>query len=174
MCMLIIENRTISKGCLMAYVDPTYGPRIASTGQRIIPPQHLYTDPNDSSYGYGDYPHVTIKYGFEPDIDRMDVAKILKGVSPFLVNLVALNQFNSHTDYDVVKFEVAKNPTLMELRRRCDGYPNTDSYPEYKPHMTLAYVKKGAFPHIREGLNIAVPITRFKYSGPNGKYLINL
>jgi hypothetical protein len=60
------------------------------------------------------------------------------------------------------------------LRRRCDGYPNSDSYPDYKPHMTLAYVKKGTFPHIRENLNIALPITRFKYSGPNGKYFINL
>jgi len=174
MCMLLTENRHVEKGCLMAYVDPTYGPRIATTGQRIIPPQSLYTDPEDPTYGYDTEPHVTVKYGFEPDIDRMDVARILKGVAPFLVKLRALNQFNTNPNYDVVKFEVEKHPVLMELRRRCDGYPNTDSYPDYKPHMTLAYVKKGAFPHIREGLNIAVPITRFKYSGPNGKYFVNL
>ena len=63
---------------------------------------------------------------------------------------------------------------MTELRRRCDGCPNTDSYPDYKPHMTLAYVQKGKFPHKRDGLNISVPITKFKYSGPNGKYFINL
>jgi hypothetical protein len=171
--MLITENRHAEKGCLMAYVDPTYGPRITSTGQRLIPPQILYTDPNDPTYGYDNEPHVTLKYGFEPDISKMDVATILQGVKPFNVVLKSLNQFQNEK-YDVVKFEVHKCPVLTELRRRCDGYPNSDSYPDYKPHMTLAYVKKGTFPHIRENLNIALPITRFKYSGPNGKYFINL
>ena len=171
--MLLKEDRHNECGCLMAYVDPTYGPRIASTGQRLVPPQHLYTDPEDPTYGYDNEPHVTIKYGFRPDLDRMDVARILKGVAPFLVKLIALNQFQNEK-YDVVKFEVEKHPVLMELRKRCNGYPNTDSYPDYKPHMTLAYVKKGTFPYSRDGLNIAVPITRFKYSGPNGKYFINL
>ena len=171
--MLITENRHAEKGCLMAYVDPTYGPRITSTGQRLIPPQILYTDPNDPTYGYDNEPHVTLKYGFEPDISKMDVATILQGIKPFNVVLKSLNQFQNE-NYDVVKFEVHKCPVLTELRRRCDGYPNSDSYPDYKPHLTLAYVKKGTFPHIRENLNIALPITRFKYSGPKGRYFINL
>jgi 2'-5' RNA ligase len=171
--MILNENRFFKKGCLMAYVDPTYGPRIASTGKRIIPPQILYNDDEDPTFGYSDEPHVTIKYGFEPDINKTDVIKILKGVTPFYVKLKALNQFQNEK-YDVVKFEVEKHPLLMELRRRCDTYPNTDSYPDYIPHMTLGYVKKGTFSHIREGLNITLPITRFKYSGKSKSYFINL
>jgi hypothetical protein len=171
--MLLNENRHVEKGCLMAYVDPTYGPRISATGQRIVPPQNLYTDPEDPTFGYENEPHVTVKYGFEPDIDKLDVARILKGVAPFMVKLKALNLFENDK-FDVVKFEVDHHPILAELRKRCDAYPNSDKYPDYKPHMTLAYVKKGTFPHIREGLNIAVPITRFKYNGPNGKYFVNL
>ena len=157
----------------MAYVDPTYGLQILKVGRRAIPSSILYTDPEDPTYGYDNEPHVTLKYGFEPDLDRNTIAEILKGTKPFNVVLTSLNQFQNEK-YDVVKFEVQKCPILTELRRRCDGYPNTDSYPDYKPHMTLAYVKKGTFPHIRENLNIALPITRFKYSGPNGKYFINL
>jgi hypothetical protein len=171
--MILSENRHVEKGCLMAYVDPTYGLQILKVGRRAIPSSILYTDPEDPTYGYDNEPHVTLKYGFEPDLDRNTIAEILKGTKPFNVVLTSLNQFQNEK-YDVVKFEVQKCPILTELRRRCDGYPNTDSYPDYKPHMTLAYVKKGTFPHIRENLNIALPITRFKYSGPNGKYFINL
>jgi hypothetical protein len=171
--MILSENRHVEKGCLMAYVDPTYGLQVLKVGRRAIPSSILYTDPEDPTYGYDNEPHVTLKYGFEPDLDRNTIAEILKGTKPFKVVLTSLNQFQNEK-YDVVKFEVQKCPILTELRRRCDGYPNTDSYPDYKPHMTLAYVKKGTFPHIRENLNIALPITRFKYSGPNGKYFINL
>ena len=157
----------------MAYVDPTYGPRIAATGQRIIAPQSVYTDPDDPTYGYDTEPHVTLKYGFEPDLTKSAVASIINDVKPFILRIRALNQFLNEK-YDVVKFEIEQHPILTKLRSRCDMYPNTDSYPDYNPHMTLAYVKKGTFPHIREGLNIAVPITRFKYSGPSGRYFINL
>lgn len=171
--MILSENRHVEKGCLMAYVDPTYGLQVLNVGRRAIPSNILYTDPEDPTYGYDNEPHVTLKYGFEPDLDKSTIAEILKGTKPFKVVLTSLNQFQNEK-YDVVKFEVQKCPILTELRRRCDGYPNTDSYPVYKPHMTLAYVKKGTFPHIRENLNVALPITRFKYSGPNGKYFINL
>ena len=171
--MLIVENRHVEKGCLMAQVDAKYAPRILKLGRTVIPENLLYTDPNDPTYGYDDEPHCTIKYGFEPDLNKMEVAKILKGIKPFKIVLKSLNQFQNE-NYDVIKFEVQRCPTLTELRRRCDGYPNSDNYPDYNPHMTLAYVKKGTFPHIRENLNIALPITRFKYSGPNGKYFINL
>jgi 2'-5' RNA ligase len=85
-----------------------------------------------------------------------------------------LTQFQNEK-YDVVKFDVEKNEILSEIRRRCDCYKNEDKYTDYKPHMTLAYVQKGRFPHIKEGLNLSVPVTRFKYSGQNGRKLyINL
>ena len=75
----------------------------------------------------------------------------------------------------MVKFNVDRNDDLVRLRERCDGYKNEDKYPDYKPHMTLAYVKKGTFPQVDRKLNIELPITRFKYSGMNGKNLyINL
>jgi len=163
-------NRHVEKGCLMAMVEPTYGPHIVRIGKTAIPPEILYTDPNDPTYGYDEEPHVTLKYGFLPDLQRKDVATILKGVKPFNIILKALSQFNNE-NYDVVKFDVDKNnQQLMELRNRCDRLPNEDSYPDYHPHMTLAYVQKGKFPHTKDGLNIVIPITRFKYSGPQSIY----
>ncbi len=119
-------NRHVEKGCLMAMVEPTYGPHIVRIGKTAIPPEILYTDPNDPTYGYDEEPHVTLKYGFLPDLQRKDVATILKGVKPFNIILKALSQFNNE-NYDVVKFDVDKNnQQLMELRNRCDRLPNED------------------------------------------------
>lgn len=171
---MITENRHNDYGCLMAMVEPTYGPHVVRLGRTAIPPQILYTDPNDPSYGYDNEPHVTLKYGFAPDLTRKDLATILQGIKPFAVKLKGLTQFNNEM-YDVVKFDVEKDDLLTELRKRCDVYKNEDKYPDYKPHMTLAYVQKGKFPFLKENLNISLPITRFKYSGQDGKKLyINL
>ncbi len=171
---LITENRHNEFGCLMAMVEPTRGPHIIKFGKTVIPSQILYIDPNDSTYGYDDEPHITTKYGYSPDLTRANLATILQGIKPFVVKLTGLTQFQNEK-YDVVKFDVENNEILSEIRRRCDCYKNEDKYPDYKPHMTLAYVQKGRFPHIKEGLNLSVPVTRFKYSGQNGKKLyINL
>ena len=93
--MILSENRHVEKGCLMAYVDPTYGLQILKVGRRAIPSSILYTDPEDPTYGYDNEPHVTLKYGFEPDLDRKTIAEILKGTKPFNVVLTSLNQFQN-------------------------------------------------------------------------------
>lgn len=161
-------------GCLMAMVKPTYGPHIVKMNKTAIPSGILYIDDNDPTYGYDEEPHVTIKYGFVPDLTRRDLASILSDIKPFVVRLMGLSQFKNER-YDVVKFDVECGEQLRLLRERCDGYANEDKYPEYKPHMTLAYVQKDKFPDIGKVLDINVPITRFKYSGRDGKSLyINL
>lgn len=161
-------------GCLMAMVDSTYGPHVVKIGKTVVPSEILYTDPNDPSYGYDEEPHVTVKYGFTPDLTRRNVADILKDVRPFDINLKALNLFESE-QYDVVKYEVEKNEILSKLRGRADLFANEDRFPEYNPHMTIAYVKPGSFKERGSNMNIRLPITRFKYSGMDGNNLyINL
>lgn len=172
--LFLKENRHNDYGCLMAIVDPTYGPHVIRFGQRIVPPSILYTDPNGSSYGYDDEPHVTIKYGFTKDLNKDDLANILRDVTPFNIVLNKMTQFQNEK-YDVVKFDVTHNDVLNRLRDRVDVFKNEDKYPDYHPHMTVAYVQKDKFPHTKDNLNIKLPISRFKYSGRDGRKLyINL
>ena len=172
---LLKENRINEYGCLMALPPIEYCYKMIDFAKNIIPVNNLYIDKNDSSYGYTDNDfHCTIKYGFSPDLLKVDMARILNGMKPFNIKLKSLNLFENEK-YDVVKFEVEPNEILTELRKRCDSYKNEDKYPTYNAHATLAYVQKGKFPHIKEGLNLSVPVTRFKYSSQNGKKLyINL
>jgi 2'-5' RNA ligase len=46
-------------------------------------------------------------------------------------------------DYDVVKFNVNPDGSLQELHDKLSEFPNSNSFPDYKPHITLAYIKKG-------------------------------
>ncbi len=162
-------NITNKYGCLMALPPIEHCHKIVDFAKKIIPVNILYTDSNDSSYGYTDQDvHCTIKYGFYPDLSKRDLAQVLHQVKPFKVRLKSLNQFNSE-NYDVVKFEVEKDEILSKLRDICDEFPNEDQYPEYNPHMTMAYVKSGTFPNTKSDLNIELPITRFMYSDSNGK-----
>lgn len=45
--------------------------------------------------------------------------------------------------FDVIKFDVEKNKTLETIYNRLSKLPNSNEYPDYKPHVTVAYVKSG-------------------------------
>lgn len=158
----------------MCLPPANYMPHFIKFGKTAVLPHTLYTEPNDDTYGYEKEQHVTLKYGFTPDLKREDIAGILKGIKPFIVTIKSLSLFKNEK-YHVVKFDVELNDVLIELRKRCDAFKNEDKYPEYHPHSTVAYVKPGTFPHVKDNLNIKLPISRIKYSGIDGKKLfINL
>ena len=156
-------------GCLMGMVDHSYATNILKVAKLLIPPNILYTDPGDSSYGYDDEPHVTALYGFSPDLTKQELGSILKGIKPFNIQLSALNKFQAEK-YDVIKFEI-KSPILVNLNKAASRFPNENKFPVYNPHMTLAYVNSNSFISMNENINIQVPITKFKYSYQNGSSL---
>lgn len=164
---MIYKNRVKNKnkyGCLMAMVDLSFAESIAKFQRNLISESMLYTEEDDDSYGYDTEPHCTIKFGFTPDLTKEQLREVLYGIKPFKIKLTEINQFQNPPNFDVVKFQIHKCPVLSTIRDRCDKFPNEDSYPEYNPHMTLAYVKKNSFTKNRPGLNINLPINRFKYS----------
>jgi len=81
-----------------------------------------------------------------------------------MVELVGLDKFDTNPKYDVAKFMVS-SPVLKRLNEMSSIYLSENEYGEYNPHLTLAYVQKGKFPHIKEGFKLQVPITQICY-GP--------
>lgn len=154
-------------GCLMGMFNPQHSKNIVKFGKTIIPPSILYTSETDDSYGYGDEPHVTVKFGLTPDLDKNTVLSIIKGIKPFYINLHSLSQFKN-SEFDVIKFDV-ESSVLRDIRKKVDKYPNEDSFPDYHPHVTIAYVLPGRFNHIKKNLKISIPVTRFKYSSMTGE-----
>ncbi|MDQ3920211.1 MAG: 2'-5' RNA ligase family protein, partial [Acidobacteriota bacterium] len=107
-----------------------------------IPDSDLYTA--ESGYGREDHPHVTVKYGLHTN-DAANLREALKDQPPVPVTLgkTSLFEGKGETPYDVVKVDV-DSPELHALNAKiAAAEEHTDTHPEYKPHVTLAYVKKG-------------------------------
>lgn len=156
-------------GCLMAMIPDEYAKHLVNFNKAIIPEADLYTVPGDDSYGYETEPHVTLKYGFIPDLKRTEIAALLKTIKPFTVTLTGISQFNN-PEFHVVKFDVT-SPVLHGLRKYADQYPNQDRFKEYHPHMTIGYKKPTTRIIQKNDVNITLPVNRFKYSGMNGEKL---
>ena len=177
--MTIIQENTAPRdyGCLMAYPCLRDMNKFATFNKKLLPSHMLYEKPGDNGYGVEQEPHCTLKYGFTPDLKLQDLASILKGIKPFDINVIGLSKFEN-PEFDVVKFDIKPTQQLTKLRNICDEYPNEDKYPDYKPHMTVGYVKKNTFSQIRENLNLKLRIERIVYSSSsrnnNKRYIINL
>lgn len=108
--------------------------KILSFGRRI-------RDKNLADNGRETEPHITVKYGLlgsESDAVR----EILEGQGPIRATLGKVSLFEN-PDFDVVKVDV-ESPDLARLHEAIKAEtPNTESFPEYQPHVTIAYVKKG-------------------------------
>lgn len=112
-----------------------------------IPDDVLHTDA-DGGKGREREPHVTVKYGLLAQEVPDELRAIAKDTAPFPVFLGRVSLFTTNPEFDVVKIDV-ESPWLRELNRRVsEAIPHEDTYPQYQPHLTLAYVEKGTCEHL--------------------------
>lgn len=88
--------------------------------------------------------HVTVKYGIHDETSD-SVRKAVGGFGPVEITLGETSVFPGAAggEYDVVKIDV-DGPDLRRLNKLiAESVDCTDTHPTYKPHVTLAYVKRG-------------------------------
>jgi hypothetical protein len=82
--------------------------------------------------------HITVKYGLHTT-NVGDVADFIGGVNPFWVSLGRITSFHGK-DSVVLKVSV-ESPELFQLNKLVNKrFEHTDSFFEYKPHVTIAYL----------------------------------
>lgn len=87
-------------------------------------------------------PHITVLYGIhERTPDKLDFSGV---ILPTEVEWLELGKFEAPT-HDVLIIKVKKDEVLQSLFDFVnEAYPDNDnSFPNYVPHTTIAYVKKG-------------------------------
>jgi len=164
---MLTENRDVSarKGCLMAMLSEEDTAKILKFSKQLINDEDLYLEGNE--YGREMESHVTIRYGFLKDLNELDIRQLIQGQKPFMMEIFGLDKFAPHPSYDVAVFKV-NSPVLKKLNELSGAHLNESDYPDYIPHLTLAYVKKGKFNRLKEGLRLNVPIKRLCYSPISG------
>ena len=113
---------------------------------KSIPEDYLYVDPNDDAYGRETQPHVTILYGLDHDSDYEAIKSnpIVRRRPPIHLNLGRVISFRGTNPlYDVLAIEV-NSIALTTLHYYLEmHYDNHNTFPRYRPHSTIAYVKPG-------------------------------
>ena len=114
--------------------------RVMDWGKKNIPDEDLYDD--DGNKGREDNPHITILYGIVEQ-DPQQVIDLLEGKSKVTATLGKVSLFEKDEN-DVVKISVT-SPELAEFQKLLwDEVEHESDYPEYEPHVTIAYVKEGS------------------------------
>ena len=98
----------------------------------------------DDNRGYEIHPHITVKYGLYTD-DSDEVRDFLKEQPPVYVKLGPISKFRDVSDeFDIIKIE-AYGEDMQEFNKAIDkAFDAKKGHKRYLPHITLAYVKKGA------------------------------
>lgn len=105
-------------------------------------------------------PHITIKYGLHTD-DPEEVRQAIQDQAPIAIQIGSASYFAgaAGTDSeppgaDVVKLDI-NSESLHGLNKLVsDKLQHTDTYPDYKPHVTIAYVKRGLGEFYAKRLNV--------------------
>jgi tRNA nucleotidyltransferase/poly(A) polymerase/2'-5' RNA ligase len=127
----------IEHGCLMLFLDVPIWEKITS----VIKTEDVYNKPG---YGIEKEPHITILYGFKNEVNSQEVFSLYKEnieLKPIEVRISGISIFEN-PEFDVVKYDV-NSKLLTKLNKLMKGLPNISTFPDYHPHITLAYVKKG-------------------------------
>lgn len=123
-------------------LESTLASRIMGWGESNIPDEDLYTDDDDK--GRENNPHVTLLYGIvsqEPN-EVIELLSNEKGAVKAKLGKVSL--FENSDDYDVVKIGVESEDLARLHGKIADNIENESDFPEYKPHVTIAYVTRGS------------------------------
>ena len=131
--------------CLMVDVPKDLKTMVLGWNITNIPDSDLFKE-DRSGKGRELQPHITVKYGIHEEAPDPVFALIPNKEVPF--ELGQVTRFTSGDSYDVIIVEIL-SPGLHSLNSEVSlNFECTDTFPVYKPHLTLAYVNKGALPHL--------------------------
>lgn len=128
-----MSNKKYEYGCVMLNVAyPTAGVH------SYIQSSHVY---NNDGTGLETTPHITLLYGLHKEVMLVDVLRVMENFSFGNLTISDVSKFEQE-DFDVLKFSVT-GESLHECNKKLKKLPCTVKFPDYKPHLTIAYLKKG-------------------------------
>lgn len=159
------KGQTYDYGCVMLYFKFPDQKKI----HKLIQEDDIYTEEADRSYGLEDEPHTTLLYGLHDTVSLKDVKSVLDKFTYSTCELYNASLFDNDK-YDVLKFDV-RGPELKATNKALSEFPFTSDYPDYHPHLTIGYIKKGLgkkYTHLLKGMKYNLLPWKAVYSMPDG------
>ena len=139
-----IEEKHLYKfGCLMIPMSASTDGIMDEWTRNNIPEESLIINPDTGMEGYEPDHHLTVLYGIHKDDPSLldDMIEPMFPLAP--IRFGKVSKFDNQ-DVDVIKVEVILDEQLKRLHDLViANVEHTEVHPEYIPHVTLAYVKKG-------------------------------
>lgn len=163
------QKRAYDYGCVMVGLD-TNTEEWNQIQNQIDEDDIYFGDGENGGYGRELDPHVTILFGVHADVPDEDVEKLINDIKQPEIVLKKISSFENEL-FDVLKFDV-ESPDLHSLNKKFTTLPHTTSYPDYHPHATICYLKKGKAKKYIKDLSDVEPIevtpSEILYSKPDG------
>ena len=135
--------------------------------QRQIDPEDLFVSQKRGfTYGLETEPHVTIAPCLRNNVKPDNLKKFLQPLQKYRLELVNLEVFENE-DFDVLHFVVKCDALHLAYNKFTKQYTLGDKYPDYNPHITVAYLKKGkgsAYTKLKFPSQLMMEPTSFAFS----------
>jgi 2'-5' RNA ligase len=184
--MLSFKNFILEKhevkyeySCVMLRVPKDVSDRIKKWTKKNLLATMIFDTP-DKDKGVENDHHITALYGlYKTTADK--VIKKLKNEFLGPVNLelgrISLFKVNKDEDpYDVLKIDVISEDLIKINTFLRESFPYKSDYPDYKPHLTIAYCNKNQadkFKGCRDFEGIKIKTNKLVFSPPNNGKDIN-
>jgi len=127
-------------GCVMAMMPSTVASKLIAFGAGI-PEEHIYYGDDDKDhFGREVESHITVKFGVHTT-DSERVRKVVEKFGPVKAKISGISVFDNDK-YTVLKADIESDDLHKLNKLVSDKLKCTDTYPEYHPHATIAYLKK--------------------------------
>lgn len=160
----INENDAPRKfGCLMLQFDEEgWKDEVES----MIDENDLYEE--EEGHGLELEPHCTVLYGFHDDEFSLDKCMdMLVPSEDVKVSTKKISLFENEK-YDVLKYDIESEDLNRLNSEFSDSFKNTNDYPEYHAHCTIAYLKPGMGKKYVKDVEKEFSPASFKYSYGSG------
>lgn len=163
------QKRVYDYGCVMVGLD--IDNQEWNEIQDAIDEDDIYFgDGENGGYGRELDPHVTILFGVHEDVKDEKVEVLINEIKKPELKLNKISSFENEL-FDVLKFDI-ESSDLHKLNEIFKTLPHTTDFPNYHPHATICYLKKGmAKKYVKNLLNvksIEAKSSEILYSKPDG------
>jgi len=161
------KEKKFEFGCIMVFFNLPAMDEI----HELIDENDLYTEDGPRKYGLENEHHTTVLFGLHDEVDPDDVLDIANSVAKNHVSPIILKNASlfENERYDVLKFDADAEWLNLANKVISQLFPFTTDHPDYHPHCTIGYLKKGLgkkYVKLLKDKEFEVTPTHFVYSLP--------